>query len=58
MNTFFVLLMWLGVYYLIFHPLNEEEWIGYLWDDIFREHAEGYDGSWAKDEQSKMAGPS
>jgi hypothetical protein len=37
--------MWLGVYYLIFHPLNEEEWIGYLWDDIFREHAEGYDGS-------------
>jgi hypothetical protein len=37
--------MWLGVYYLIFHPLNEEEWIGYVRDDIFREYAEGYDGS-------------
>ena len=43
MNTLFVLLVWTFGYYLFFHRLNEVEDGMKIIDQIYRNHAEGYD---------------
>ena len=40
MNTLFVMLMWLFVYYLLFHPLNAQEWRE--WANLEEEFVEVY----------------
>ncbi len=45
MNTLFVIFLVGVFYYLFFHPLNEQEERQRTIDPVYREFAEGYDGT-------------
>jgi hypothetical protein len=45
MNILLVILIWMFLWYLFFHPLNDREYIDSFMDRTYNEYAEGYYGS-------------